>query len=174
MVDQSIRCLLEVIPGRLFCVQGLYFAESASKSNQYVHSGSCPMVGAMPRDASKRAKWNRDCQCKQKDTACMLLCRTTLGDCLIEHKFRGNNPGQYWCVDAMIILSGGWACRRNRRNVPASGISADVSQTSQAAECTTPWWVRAGATLHRQRSSSGSTSSTRASRSTQSTTAAAA
>ena len=55
----------------------------------------------------------------------MLLCRTTLGDCMIEHKFRGNNPGQYWCVDAIIIFSAlssqptqRTRCRYQRRREP--------------------------------------------------------
>jgi hypothetical protein len=75
---------------------GLYFADCSSKANQYVHSGSCQLTGAMPRDASKRMKWNKDCKCKQSDHACALLCRCTLGDCLNEKSFRGNGPGQYW------------------------------------------------------------------------------
>ena len=41
-------------------------------------------------------QWNRDCKCKQTDICCVLLCRCTLGNSLIEKKFRGNGPGQYW------------------------------------------------------------------------------
>ena len=75
---------------------GLYFADCSSKSNQYVHCGACKLTGAMPRALAKRQQWNRDCKCKQADIACVLLCRCTLGDCLIEKEYRGNAPGDYW------------------------------------------------------------------------------
>ena len=75
---------------------GLYFADLASKSNQYVHCGKCRLTGAMPRDPVARAKFVKECKCKQSDEACALLCRVSLGDTLIEKNFRGNNPGQFW------------------------------------------------------------------------------
>ena len=52
---------------------GLYFAEHASKSNQYCHSGACTNVGAAPRDSLKRAKFDKACKCKKQDECCMLL-----------------------------------------------------------------------------------------------------
>lgn len=36
------------------------------------------------------------CRCAQTDELCLLICRVTLGDPLIECVFRGNNPGDFW------------------------------------------------------------------------------
>jgi hypothetical protein len=74
----------------------LYFAENASKSNQYVHSGACPLSGAMPRGGAERKLWLERCKCKKGDECCMLLCRVTLGDPLVEVKYRGNQPSEFW------------------------------------------------------------------------------
>lgn len=65
---------------------GLYFAENSSKSNQYCHAGACTSSGAQ---ASM-------CKCSYNDELCLLVCRVTLGDPLVECIFRGNNPGDFW------------------------------------------------------------------------------
>jgi len=65
---------------------GLYFAENSSKSNQYCHAGSCTASGFQ----------STACRCTQNDELCLLVCRVTLGDPLIESVFRGNNPGDFW------------------------------------------------------------------------------
>jgi len=88
---ESRHCSLDGMFGA-----ALYFAENSSKSNQYVHSGSCKLSGAMPRDPHARQQWDRDCTCKCADECCMLLCRVTLGDALLEVQHRGNAPGQFW------------------------------------------------------------------------------
>ena len=35
-------------------------------------------------------------QCTQPLEVCLLLCRVLLGEPLVEVKFRGNNPGEFW------------------------------------------------------------------------------
>ena len=99
---------------------GLYFADLASKSNQYVHCGTCQLSGAMPRDPVGRAKFIKKCKCKQSDVACALLCRVTLGDTLIEKKYRGNSPGQFWHA------------RRREPEKPGGGIYNSVVGESRA------------------------------------------
>ena len=99
---------------------GLYFADLASKSNQYVHCGKCKLSGAMPRDPVGRSKFVRNCKCKQSDVACALLCRVTLGDTLIEKNYRGNSPGQFWHA------------RRREPEKPGGGIFNSVVGESRA------------------------------------------
>jgi hypothetical protein len=69
---------------------GLYFADNSSKSNQYTHSGTCKLTGMAGLGQQNQ------CSCKKTDEACMLLCRVTLGEPLIEVKFRGNGVGEFW------------------------------------------------------------------------------
>eukprot|EP01111_Echinosteliopsis_oligospora_P015668 TRINITY_DN6268_c0_g1_i1.p1 TRINITY_DN6268_c0_g1~~TRINITY_DN6268_c0_g1_i1.p1 ORF type:complete len:259 (-),score=49.79 TRINITY_DN6268_c0_g1_i1:56-832(-) len=65
---------------------GLYFAENSSKSNQYCHAGACTSSGFQ----------STSCRCTQSDEVCLLVCRVTLGDVLVENVFRGNSPGDFW------------------------------------------------------------------------------
>ncbi|GAM20617.1 hypothetical protein SAMD00019534_037920 [Acytostelium subglobosum LB1] len=65
---------------------GLYFAENSSKSNQYCHAGACTASGFQ----------SNSCRCATSDEVCLLVCRVTLGDCLVENVFRGNAPGKFW------------------------------------------------------------------------------
>ncbi|EFA76853.1 polyADP-ribose polymerase [Heterostelium album PN500] len=65
---------------------GLYFAENSSKSNQYCHAGACTASGFQ----------SMSCKCTANDEVCLLVCRVTLGDCLVENVFRGNTPGKFW------------------------------------------------------------------------------
>ena len=124
---------------------GLYFAEHASKSQQYVHSGTCKLSGAMPRDPTNRAKFIKDCKCKQKDECCVLLCRVALGDCLIEKNFRGNGPGQFWharrrepCArrpfekKKIPLSSGSRSVSAVRREKPGGGVYNSVIGESRA------------------------------------------
>ena len=125
---------------------GLYFADLASKSNQYVHCGKCELSGAMPRDPVARGKFVKKCKCKQNDVACALLCRVTLGDTLIEKNYRGNGPGQFW-----------HARRREPEKPKGGGIYNSVVGESRAKggsslefrECELPWCYSRMASLAR-------------------------
>ena len=119
---------------------GLYFADLASKSNQYVHCGNCQLSGAMPRDPVARGRFVKQCKCKQGDVGCALLCRVTMGDTLIEKNYRGNSPGQFWHA------------RRREPEKPGGGIYNSVVGESRAnggsslefRECELIWaiWLR--------------------------------
>ncbi|EGC37994.1 hypothetical protein DICPUDRAFT_149379 [Dictyostelium purpureum] len=65
---------------------GLYFAENSSKSNQYCHGKSCTASGFL----------SSSCHCSAKDEICILVCRVTLGDALVENVYRGNTKGSFW------------------------------------------------------------------------------
>lgn len=69
---------------------GVYFAENSSKCNQYNHVGACAVSGYKDQMAGHQ------CKCSKSDLAQMVVCRTVLGDTLVEGNYRGNSPGQYW------------------------------------------------------------------------------
>lgn len=68
-------------------------------------------------------QFDKQCKCKKSDECCMLLCRVTMGETLIEKKFRGNQKGQFWHF------------RRKEPDDPVRVLSYIVRYVAHCMEC---------------------------------------
>jgi hypothetical protein len=110
ILSQFLNHVLIYIIYLIYFFVGLYFAENSSKSNQYCHAGACTNSGAQVRreiedrenkEGKRGERGSRpnlayiylylqaaSCRCTHTDELCLLVCRVTLGDPLVESIFR--------------------------------------------------------------------------------------